>query len=249
MFRIGYILLILALVPAEARVFSYKDSGIGMMLRTTGGLSKVGNEPYAHSSGTDTVLDDGSKYFYSGELAVSFALLKDVIIRIGAELIQHRPVEVTGTNPAGDARFTLNSTTGAWNPNVAFEFILKESGHTRYLMEVGAGYADITVENRYKMADGNDLGVGDFNEKLSATGISGHLAFGVETHFVDTVTFIALLGYRYMPVPELKYKGDVQNIVNPAGAAEGEPALNHEGGKRTLDMGGPFLGLALRFHI
>ncbi|NJL24115.1 MAG: hypothetical protein HC902_02320 [Calothrix sp. SM1_5_4] len=121
----------------------------------------------------------------------------------------------------------------------------------RYYLFAGAGMADVTVENEYKMtaAGTSSLGVSDFKEKLAASAVSGHVGIGLETHFVDNVTFSADFGYRYLPVSTLKYKGDVATIAQPGGASEGDEARNSDGNKRTMNLGGIHAGLTFRFYL
>ena len=47
----------------------------------------------------------------------------------------------------------------------------------------------------------------------------------------------------------LKYKAAVNTIVSPNGVQKGDPVLNADGSKRTLNLSGLFGGLALRFYL
>ncbi len=238
-------------LKSQARVFSYKDAGVAPFVKVTGGLSALSQNAFDDSSGIDTALEGESKYSYSGELGLSIALSNSANIRLGAELIEHRPVDGKGKNASGVERFALRSTVVAFNPNVTLEFIYKNLEDVRFFFYCGAGYADITVDNRYTLsATGtSELGVNDFSEKLSTISYSSHAGIGLETHFVDNVTFVADFGYRYLPVRSLKYKGDVNNIINPSGASKGEEALNHDGNSRNLDLSGIYASLAFRFYL
>jgi opacity protein-like surface antigen len=237
---------------ARARVFDFKDAGVAPYLRGTAGLSAVGQEPFNHSSGPDTTVDGSTKYDYSGELGVLIPLGGDLRMRLGAELIQHRPVsDAPGTDSTGKKLFTLKSSVNAFNPNVTFEYAYKTAGNLRYYMMAGVGYADVTVENAYAMTtDGqNDLHVGDFTEKLAAQTVSWHAGVGLETLFTDNVTFSFDAGYRYLPVKTLRYKGDVDTVLAPTGARKGDEVLNDDGGPRRLNLGGLTLGVTFKFYI
>ncbi|MGE4130854.1 MAG: hypothetical protein AB7F86_04415 [Bdellovibrionales bacterium] len=244
--------LVFAASSAQARVFSFKESGLGMFLRGTGGTSAVGDDPFAKSSGSDTSVSGKTSYAYSGELGVVFGLGSMVNLRLGAEVIQHHPVkETSGKNSSDIERFQLDSSTFIFNPNLTMEVIFHQEGNTRYFGELGVGNSEVTVENRYTMTSTgtSELGVTDFNEKLSATALSYHVAAGLETLFTDTVTFVAQVGYRILTVDSLKYKGDVNNIVSPSGAAKGDKALKNDGTARSLDLSGVFVGVAFRFWL
>lgn len=250
----GFAFLIFAVlaVPAQARVFNYKDSGLAAYLRGTGGFSKVNQEPFAHSSGGADI-EEGSHLNYGGEIGFLFGLSANLHMRVGAEVIQARPVsQAKGTNSSDAELFSLDSSVFVFNPNVTFEYVYSGAGNLRFFSAVGAGLADITVENRYTMtATGTSAfgGVQDFNEKMSAQTTSGHFLIGLETLFLDNVTFTADVGYRYMPVKELKYKGDTNNIVSPGGVTKGSTVYNEDGSKRTMDLGGLFAGIAFRFYL
>lgn len=235
---------------AQARVFNFNDTGLGVMLRGTGGTSSLGDSAFGDSSGTDTSMEDESKYQYGGEIGAVMGG-DSFNFRIGAEIIRHHPVKAHGKNPSDQERFELESKTFVFNPNVAFEIFMKKSESTRFYAQLGVGYAMVDVENRYEMtAQGTtDLGVGSFNEKMSGTGMSYILGAGLETRFIDNVTLSLEAGYRYLKITELKYTGEVNNIVTPSGAAKGAAATNHDGSKRAVDLSGVFLGTSLRFYL
>jgi hypothetical protein len=250
-FRITLLLILVCVFSAEARVFNYKEASKAAYLRGTGALSRVGQSAFENSSGTDTELKGESTYAYSGELGFVFGVGSMTNIRLGAEMIQHRPVDGKGLNPAGEERFALDSSVVVFNPNVTLEFIYKTQDNLRFFVFTGLGFADVTVDNRYTMtATGStELGVADFSEKLTGSTYSGHAGIGLEARFVDNVTFSCDFGYRYLPVRTLKYKGDVNNIVAPGGAAKGDEALNHDGHKRSLDLSGISAGITFRFYL
>lgn len=234
--------------PAQARVFSFNDANLAPYLRGTGALSKVGQTAFSSSSGTDTVLKGESTYAYSGELGFLFGLGDSLKVRLGAELIEHKPVDAKGLNSSGAERFQLASSVTAFNPNLSLEFIYKTTADVRFYFLLGGGYADVTIDNRYKMSN-NDLSVGDFNEKLSGVAYSGHVGIGAETLLVDNVTFSFDLGYRYLPVRSLTYKAAVNNIVSPSGVVQGAEALNHDGNPRAIDLSGISVAMTLRFYL
>lgn len=238
---------------ASARVFNYKETGLAAYIRGTGGLSSVGQEAFIHSSGAQTNSVDGrSNYDYSGELGFMFGFGPDFHLRLGAELIQHRPVsEASGTDTSGTSLFTLNSSVTVFNPNVSFEYAFKTFGDSRFYFLGGVGLADVTIDNAYTMTSPgtSDYSVNDFTEKLSGSGISEHLGVGFETLFTDNVTISFDAGYRYLKVNKFKYKSDVKSILVPGGAKAGDQALNDDGSARQLDLGGLLLGVTFKFYL
>ena len=244
--------LILFISQAEARVFSFKDAGLAAYLRGHWGFSSVNKDPFANSSGVDTSVGDQSDFQYGGEFGVAMGLGSAFALRLGAEVTQHGPVsEAVGTGPTDAERFKLESSVFIFTPMVTVEYIYTAGPSTRYYFAVGAGLADVTVDNRYTMTDlgTSDLGVSSFNEKMSAQGTSYHFLTGLETSFVDNTTLSLDIGYRYLPINELKYKGDVNNIVSPTGVSKGDTVFNADGSKRTLDLSGAYVGLTFRFYL
>lgn len=95
----------------------------------------------------------------------------------------------------------------------------------RYYGALGGGYANVTVVNAYKFNSVGTArwGLADYDEKMEANAIEAHGEMGLETLFTDNVTFLCGIGYpRYLMVPKLKYKGDVNTIQNPGGVLKGD---------------------------
>lgn len=237
---------------SEARVFNYKDSGLGAFIRGTGGLVAVNQDAFANSAGTATVLDDAaSSYDYSGEVGFILSITQGVHIRLGAEVLQPVSVNTIGADAAGTQRYSLNSSVFVFNPNLVFETVYSTSGSMRFFAEFGVGYATVNVTNDYKMtaAGTSALGVSDFKETFSGTALSGMAAFAFEALFNDNVTFSLDAGYRYLPVTSFKYTSDVNNLVKPTGVASGDPVLNTDGSDRTMNLSGFFAGVSFRFYL
>lgn len=240
--------------PANARVFNFKDSNLAPYLRVTGALSSLHKSAFENSSSVNTSIDGSSRFAYSGELGFMFGLSSDMNFRLGAELIQHRPVtEASGLSPSGAERFKLDSSVSVFNPNATLEMVFKPGPTMRYFLSAGVGLASVTVENKYTMTTQGTSDYGgsltDFTEKMEASAIESHVGLGLETVFTDNVTCALDLGYRYLPVRSLKYKGDVKNLYNPSGVSKGDEVLNADGQKRTLDLSGLTLGISFRFYL
>lgn len=250
--RFGLIFVLLVPVFAEARVFNYKDSEVAAYVRGTGGLSQLAQDSFANSSGPGTTVDGSTKYNYGGEVGFMFGLGTNFHVRIGAEVLQENPVVGDGTNSSGVSYYTLNSSVFVFNPNVAFEYVYSATGNMRFYSVFGIGYANVTVVNDYKMTGPGQtaLTVGDFKETMDTNVLSGQVGFGLETLFTDNVTFMADVGYRYLPVKSLKYKADTVNILSPTtGVHKGDQVVNQDGSKRTMNLGGLFAGVAFRFYL
>ncbi|NJL24116.1 MAG: hypothetical protein HC902_02325 [Calothrix sp. SM1_5_4] len=102
---------------AHARVFDYKDSLLAPYMRATGGLSSLNQDAFAGTTGAGTSVDGSSRWDYGGELGLMLAFTPAFHLRVGAELLQHRPVaDAKGTNAGGTELFTLNSSVSILTP-------------------------------------------------------------------------------------------------------------------------------------
>jgi hypothetical protein len=228
-------------------VFNYKDAAVAAYVRGTAGFSQLDQDTFANEAGPGITVDGSTKYNYGAELGFAFSLGPMTHLRIGAEVIQENPVNGTGSDSSGIAEYKLSSTVFIFNPNVAIEHVWSSSGVMRYYFVLGAGYANVTAANDYKKTPASTLDEADFKESLVANTLSGQFALGLETLFTDNVTFMADAGYRYLPVRSLKYAGDVTNFTGTH--AKGDDVLNADKSKRTLDLGGIFVGVAFRFYL
>lgn len=248
---IALCLLLLTPLIGEARIFNYKEGGLAPYLRGTGGLSSLAQEPFAHSSGAGVTVNDRTNFNFGGELGIVLGLTSNFHIRLGAEVLQEGIVNGDGVDSAGTAQFTLNSSVFVFNPNAVFEYVYRATGSTRFFVELGAGYSNVTVVNDYKMtpAGTTAFGVSDFKETMEANVMSGIFGLGIESLFTDNVTFMIDVGYRYLPVYNLKYKNDANTILVPTGVRKGDAVLNDDGSNRKFNLGGPFGAIAFRFYL
>lgn len=235
---------------AHARVFNWKEATLAAFVRANGGATSLGKHAFADSLGDGEAVDASSRLNYGGEIGVLLAPGPFFHVRVGAELLQYRPIsEAAGVDPGGTEMYRLDSSVSVFNPNVTLEFAGMPKGTLRYYGYVGAGYADVTVENKFRMtiAGASAHGVGDFNELLSGQTLSATAGGGVEILFNDNVTCALDLGWRYLRVSSLKYKGDAATIRG--NVTKGEAALNPSGEPRTLDLSGLTVGVGFRFYL
>lgn len=232
---------------AFARVFSQKDSGLAAYVRGSGGTSNLGKDAFDGANGAGSKVSASSTLQYGGEAGAMFGVGANFHIRLGLEVIQHAGVTKVGTSASGTERFNLDSSVFVFNPNLTFEYFFSPAGGMRFFAALGAGYADVTVDNRYVRSASSDLAEGDFNEKLAGKGLSGHFLVGMETMFVDNVALAVDVGYRYLPVASMTYKGDFTGFNGAV--SKGETALDADGKKRSMDLGGVVAGLSFRFYL
>lgn len=235
-------------MAAQARVFDYKNAGVAAYIRGTGGLTNLGKDSFDKAAGDGTRVSGSSAYAYGGEVGAMFSFGADFKMRLGLEVMQPSGFsKAPGTNVVGVERFKLDSSVFVFNPNVTFEYIYKTNGAWRFYGALGAGYADVTVENRYNMSATTDLATASYSEKLGGKGLSGLAAMGFETIFLDNVAFAADIGYRYMPISSLTYKMDGTGFNGAF--SKGGDALDSSGKKRAVDLSGIILGASFRFYL
>lgn len=233
---------------AHARVFDYKSSGVAAYFRGTGGLTNLNKDAFDKADGAGTKVSGSSMLAYGGEIGAMLNFGPNFHMRLGLEVMQPAGLSgATGSSPSGIERFKLDSSVFVFNPNVTFEYIYMNKGGLRFYSAAGVGYADVSVENKYTKSPTSDLSVASYNEKLGGTSLSGVFLMGMETLFVDNVTFALDAGYRYMPISSLQYKNDVTGFNGSA--AKGADALDINGKKRSLDLGGFIVGASFRFYF
>lgn len=249
---IGSLAIFISIVlspAASARVFDITQQSFAAYVRGTIGPSLLKQDAFANSDGPGTKLSGKSSFDYTGEFGFLFPLTNQLNVRFGLQLFQSSPVADSGYSPSGVKRFDLKSDVFVYAPVAALEYAYDQLGNTRFLVSAGAGYADVTVDNDYKMAPTSDLSTNDFTEKMHSSVINGFVSLGVETQFTDTATVMLDFGYRYFPVRSLSYKSNVTSFAASSGASQGDTVKNSDGTTRKLDLGGIFAGIAFRFYI
>jgi hypothetical protein len=236
---------------SEARVFSFKDADMSVYLRGTGGLSQAGSDAWKFSSGNQTFFDskDGVDYNFSGELGF-LASFKKMNIRLGFEILQTKDAKVSGNDNLAVKLMDVESRSIAFTPNVTLEFNILEQGTTRYLLFLGGGYSTVDITNRYTLTTAGTTAYGaipDYKEDVSGKAITLEAGVGTEFLLLDNVTLFLDVGYRELSVPELYFD---ETIITVSGnRAKGERATKENGNPRSIDLGGAFIGLSLRFYL
>jgi hypothetical protein len=237
---------------ASARVFNFSDLNVAAYFRGTGGMHMMGQEGFSLSSGDESFFNNNDKpYFnYSGEIGLLFQLGETVIVRMGVEGLQSREIDAAARNASDQKLLDVNSKIVAFIPNLTLEFQLANGLNNRTYFFAGAGYVQIKGTNEYTMtAQGTSDygGATDYKETVAGFALMGQGGLGFEFLFVDNCTLATEVGWRYLPVAKLKHEETLTTVQGPVTA--GQTALNHDGSKRTYDMGGPFVGISLRFYI
>lgn len=245
------IVFLLSLIShqAEARRFDFKSEKFATYFRGSYGYSNVGRSPYGFSSGADVSVDKTITSNLSGEFGLLFSGQK-VNFRVGAEILMPSEYsDIKGRGSSGDELFQLNSKVIAFVPMGNLEFLAYQTPVSRVLFGLGGGMALVALSNTYTMSSAGAaaLGISDHSEKAKAEVFAWQTYLGYEHHFTDTVTAVFDLGYRHIPVKELKSTKTTTALSG--GQTEGQKIVNMDGGNRSIDLGGVFAGLAFRFYI
>ena len=242
---------VLALWPsaAEARKFDFKTETFATYFGGTFGNSKVGNQAYAGSSGTDVTTDKTVQTTSSGDFGILLTGSK-FAFRLGVEIIWPKAqTGIIGTNAAGTELFYLDSDIMALTPMANLELVAFQTSESRFSFGGGYGMAFVTLDNTYDMtpAGVTALGKDDFIESASARvpAMQGYMIF--ETLFTDTVTASITVGYRHIQVPSMKSTKATTALSGDQ--TDSTDIKNMDGTNRSFDLSGPFAGIAFRFYL
>lgn len=234
---------------AQARVFDFKSEHMATYFRGSYGPSQVGDGAFALSSGTTNTFDRKVQSNYSGEFGILFSLSR-FNLRIGAELLSPREIsDVVGTSAAGVEQFSLDTKILALIPHAALEFALLQSNTAKLLVGGGLGAASVSLDNTYKMtaAGTASSGLSDFTESSKGLTYMGQIYGAVEFLLSDNVTTVLDVGYRYFYLKKLTYTRDGSSYAGTQ--VKDNEVVNMDGARRSLDLGGYFVGLGFRFYL
>jgi hypothetical protein len=241
--------------PVEARVFDMSESLAAAYVRGTGGLSNVGDEAYANTSGTTTRFDEEVQYNFGGEVGFAFPMGESVVLRTGFEGLQTRELRDAGKTAAGGALLNVESTIVAFHPNVALEFNFMRSPKTRTFFFVGAGYATVKVTNNYDLTTEGVAAYSatqnSYKDAWKTTAMSYQLGGGFEFFILDNVTMAFDAGWRFLPTSGYTYNANA-NVVRAGSmraVTAGGDVIDDRGRKPELDLGGAFAGISFKFYL
>lgn len=236
---------------AHARVFSFKEESLAVYFGGSAGYLSLNQGAFKNSSGSlTTKFSDGVTYSPAIELGASLKVEK-VTFKFAAEILQTNTLrDVSGKNTSGTELMSLTSKVFVFNPNLVIEFTLMQKPQSRSFFGLGAGMAKVSVDNTYALTSAGQTaysGLANYTDKTGASSISYSVHFGQEYHFIDNVTFMYNLGYRYMNFTALEYK--TAATAFQGAVAKGDAAKLNDGTNRGLDMSSVFFGVSFRFYI
>lgn len=235
---------------AQARVFSIGQESLAAYLRGVGGSARQGETPFAPSSGADTEFDGSYTLNTSYEFGMVYAT-KYLNWRFGFEILKPANLKsVKGSSAAGTEWYTVTNDISGYIPKAGLEANLKQWKESRLFASAHYGWATITVQNSYAFTtDGTAQfpGMADFREEIKGTAALIEYSMGFETLLSDTTTLALEAGMRTLSADSFAHTQAVRTFQGDVTADA--PAMNTDGTARSLDLGGTFAALSLRFWI
>ncbi|MCM2281548.1 MAG: hypothetical protein NDI61_06850 [Bdellovibrionaceae bacterium] len=236
---------------ALARKFDFKNESIATYLKGTWGPSAVARTPFGDSSGASTAtFDQRINSNYSGEFGLVLSTTY-FNLRVAAELLLPSHIsDVKGKDASGSILFNLDTKTSAVIPTVYLDFVGLRTVTSKAYVGAGLGYGYVKLENIYSLtATGTSTypGQTDFTEKAEGQAIVSHLYAGYETLLADNATIVFDLGYRYFTANDLTHLNTASTFLGSV--TRGDRVRKADGTARSIDLGGGYAGLALRFYI
>lgn len=242
------LLVMMSLIPrfAQARTFDFKTEGFATYLYGTYGPSLVSDTAYANSSGSGTSVDKKTSTNYSGEFGFLISG-ETVSLRLGAEVIKPKTnSDIKGTDSSGNQIFNLESSVFAFIPRATIEYAIGSTPHSRWLATLGAGVAVVTVDNTYTQV-ASSTGLTDHVESGTGTGTMIEIATAYEFLLSDTATMFWNIGYRRVSPAAFQSNKDVTSFMGSE--PKDSDLKNQDGSNRTVNLSGPFAGVAFRFYF
>jgi hypothetical protein len=244
-FLLGFFLALVS-VGAEAKVFNLSKQTIGTYIRGTYGQSAVGKNAYGSSSGSGTTFNDSFDFNTGGEFGI-YTGVEQIGLRLSAEFLNPKAQKnINGVNSGGSTLMNLDSNIAAviYKGSIEYSWFIDEA--SKWYLSLGVGSATVTLTNEYTNIDAS-FGISDFTEKGTETLIMGEVLVGYEYNFSADTTVMLDLGWRQLHADGLQHTSNTTTFGGNVVA--GDTMTNSDGSNRTLDLGGFFIGLGLRFYI
>lgn len=241
-----FFLTVFISLGAEAKVFDISKQTIGTFIRGTYGQSSVGKKAYGNSSGASTSFNDSFDFNTSGEFGL-YTGVEQIGLRLSAEFLNPKAKkDINGVNSGGSTLMNLDSNISALIYKGSIEYSWFIDPNSKWYISLGVGSATVTLTNDYTNIDAS-FGISDFSEKGTETLIMGEILMGYEYNFSADTTLMLDLGWRQLQANSLKHSSNTTTFGGNVSA--GDTMTNTDGSNRTLDLGGFYVGLGLRFYI
>lgn len=236
---------------AQAKVFNFGETPLATFIEGQYGNANVADQAYGQAGGASNVFDQGVERQFAGDVGLIFVGQR-VNFVVAAELLRPKEVvDATGSTPSGGALMKLNSRINAVVGTAGFEFLFRQRPRSRFHFGLLGSYADVTVANDFTLNSAGQAAfpgvAGTYRENLSGNGVGGRAYLGAELLLADNVTFSIDFGYRYLMITNLVYANSETTVNGSVDA--GQAARNSDNSLRTLDLGGGYGAISLRFYF
>lgn len=235
---------------AQARVFDFKNESFAVYVGGSFGGINAGDGSYALASGYGTQFDKSVQSATSAEFGILLSGSR-LALKLGGEYLMPRDqIGIIGSDTGGNKLFDLNSTMAAFIPQGNLELLFFKGSTSRGFIGGGFGEAFVSISNEYTFtaAGRSALGVpGDYKEMAAGTAPFYQAYLGWEFLLTDVATLAFQLGYRSIHVQGLSATQPVTAITGTE--IKDEPVINTDGSQRSLDLGGAFANINLRFYL
>lgn len=224
--------------PAQARVFDINQEKFASYFLATGGPSAVKQAAFINEVNAAYTYDKEVGNNYTGEFGFLYST-PHASLRFGFEIFKPFALTEVVAQNAGVDVYTLKSDITGYAPKLGLELNLYKSKYYRAFLLGYVGSASVSYKNEYTTHTEE--------AKSSATLSGGSLGF--EGLLTDTTTFILEGGYRSLNFLELNYANNVTTGIDGAAHAIGDPVLDINGDKRSLNFSGMYLSVGFRFYL
>lgn len=228
---------------SEARVFGLTQQQFASYFKVNASQSPLRDSPWVLESAADA---SSTKYGTTTGGEFGFTLAGALLNwNFGFEII--KPTKLSGiqATQAGTQVYQIDSDITGYAPKAGFEITPWSNPTQKVFVFSYVGTASITMKNDY-----TSLTIApnvDHSVEMSGTGNLVGAGMGYEAHFFDTTSFVIELGYRALKIDNFKYTKSVTTFSGAVTA--GQAARQTDGSLRSLDLGGTYINLGLRFWL
>ena len=232
-------------------MFALDKERVATYFHGSGTWGGIGQNAFNLSSGNTTVFTNQSEYDWGAEFGLAFASPK-FVFRVGIQAVApHLLSGIAGADSSGNVLMNLTSTVTSYGPVAYVEMGLSADSNSRWSLILGGGVQTVTVNNNYTLTVPGQTAYpkvsSAFVEEGQTYAYMGDIGTSYEFLMVDSVTMILDAGYRYLYASGFKEDRSANTFLGSVNS--GDPMVNSDGSNRTINLGGPWVGLGLRFYI
>ena len=228
---------------AQARVFGLNQQQFGSYFLISGSQAPIKDSPWVMESTADA----SSKSYGTttgGEFGFTYAT-KFLSWRFGFEVIKPTKLSAIAATQAGTTVYQIASDITGYAPKLGIEITPWSNNKQKVFIFSYVGTASVSIKNDYStLTIAPNI---DHSVEMAGSGNLLGAGLGYELHAFDTTSLILEVGYRILKIDNFKYSKDVTTFAGAVTA--GQSVLKTDGSNRSVDFGGSYVTLGLRFWI